>query len=323
MNWFKQKRIFLDYASATPVLPEVRWAMKKYWSKNFYNPSAIYEEGIKVKKDIDGYRTKIARILGVAKEGIIFTSGGTEANTWAVRGVKPGRIIVEQDSHPSVLEAAKDITGVETTLVSSVATDNKLGRKIREERKRNNSEYPLLHIDASQNANYFSVGLEVLACDLLTLDAAKLYGPKGIGALIVKRDVKLNLPPIGTPPVPLIAGFVKALEIAVHDRESERKRLDSLSVEFVESIQQSLPQALVTRSLPNIVHVSMPGILPEFLVLALDRAGILVSAGPACNSNKPEPPDTPVRFSFGRPTTSGEINRAAEIFCQICQSVVK
>ena len=323
MNWFWQKRIFLDYASATPVLPEVRRVMEKYWSQNFYNPNAIYEEGVRIKKDVDEYRTKIARILGVAKEAIIFTSGGTEANTWAVRGVKPGRIVVEQDSHPSVLEAAKGITGVETTLISSVTTDNKLGRKIREERKRDSTEFPLLHIDASQTAGYFNVGLEALACDLLTLDAAKLYGPKGIGALIVKRGVKLNLPSLGTPAVPLIAGFVKALEIAVRDRALECKRLDSLSVEFMELIQQSLPRALVTRSLPNVVHVLVPGILPEFLVLALDRAGVLVSAGPACNSNKPEPPDTPVRFSFGRFTTSSDIRRAIKIFCEICRSVVK
>ena len=323
MNWFGQKRIFLDYASATPVLPEVRRVMEKYWSKDFYNPNAIYEEGVRIKKDVDLYRTKIARILGVAKEAIIFTSGGTEANTWAVRGVKPGRIVVEQDSHPSVSEAAKGITGVETTLISSVTTDNKLGRKIREERKKGNTEFPLLHIDASQTAGYFNVGLEALACDLLTLDAAKLYGPKGIGALVVKRGVKLDLPPLGTPAVPLIAGFVKALEIAVRDRALECKRLDSLSVEFMELIQQSLPRALVTRSLPNVVHVLVPGILPEFLVLALDRAGVLVSAGPACNSNKPEPPDTPVRFSFGRYTTFSEVRRAAEIFCKICRSVVK
>ena len=319
----KQKRVFLDYASATPLLPEVKQVMERYWSRDFYNTNAIYEEGVRIKKDVDEYRTKIARILGVAKEAIIFTSGGTEANTWAVRGVKPGRIVVEQDSHPSVSEAAKDITGEETTLISSTATDNELGRKIREERKKGHTEFPLLHVDASQTAGYFNVGLEALACDLLTLDAAKLYGPKGIGALVVKRGVKLDLPPLGTPAVPLIAGFVKALEIAVRDRALECKRLDSLSVEFIELIEQSLPQTLITRSLPNVVHVLVPGILPEFLVLALDRAGVLVSAGPACNSNKPEPPDTPVRFSFGRYTTFSEVRRAAEIFCKICRSVVK
>jgi|SRR3990167_311067 len=319
----RRGRIFLDYASATPVLPEVKRAMEKYWSRDFYNPNAIYEEGVRIKKDVDEYRTKIAQILGVAKETIIFTSGGTEANTWAVRGVKPGRVVVEQDSHPSVSEAAKGVTGVETTLISSITTDNKLGRKIREEGKKNHSEFPLLHIDASQTAAYFNVGLETLSCDLLTLDSAKLYGPKGIGALVVRKGVKFEMPPIGTPAVSLIAGFAKALEIAVRDRETERERLTSLSASFINDIQHLLPEARITQSQPNIINLSVPEILPELLVLALDRAGVLVSAGPACNSNKPEPPDTPVRFSFGRFTTEADVKRAVQIFCRICKSMVK
>lgn len=321
----------MDYASATPVLPEVKEVMEKYWSREFYNPSAIYEEGVQVKKEVEEFRTKIARLLGATRESIIFTSGGTEANVWAIRGVKPGKIIIEPDSHPSVVEAAKGLLGKEIVLVSSVTTDNKLGRKIREERKKNsstslttsNSEYPLLHIDASQTAQYFNVGLETLSCDLLTLDSAKLYGPKGIGVLVARRGLKLNLPPLGTPPVPLIAGFCKAFEIAVRDREVERERLTSLSTLFVKDVKRLLSDVSITQSLPNIINLSVSGILPEFLVLALDRAGVLVSAGPACNSNKPEPIDTPVRFSFGRYTTLSDTRRAAKIFCSIVLSMVK
>lgn len=323
MNWFKKKRIFLDYASATPVLPEVKQAMEKYWSGEFYNPNAIYEEGIKVKLEVDKFRSQIAGICGVSKDSVIFTSGGTEANVLAVRGVKPGNIEIDRESHPSVFEATKGISGLKTTLVSSVATDNKLGRRIREERKKKNSLYPLLHIDASQTANYFDIKLETLACDMLTLDAAKLYGPKGIGALVVRRGVKLDLPPLGTPPVPLIAGFAKALEIVARDREAEFKRLELLSAAFVETLQNALPQSEILHQLPNIINVSVPGILPELLVLALDRKGILVSAGPACNSNKPEPPQTPVRVSLGKFTTQEDVKRAAEIFCKSVQNMIK
>jgi len=339
MSWlnklFNKKRIFLDYASATPVLPEVKQVMEKYWSREFYNPNAIYKEGVMVKRDVDEYRTKIARILDVAKETVVFTSGGTESNTWAIRGTRKHHAIIDEASHPSVFEAAKgmDISTWNassplfirrnTILISTVTTENKIGRQVREWRKKNDTTLPLLHIDASQTAAYFNVGLEALSCDLLTLDSAKLYGPKGIGVLVIRKGVELEVPPIGTPAVPLIAGFAKALEIAVRDRESEHKRLELFSVEFMELIQQSLPQALVTRSLPNVVHVSVPGILPEFLVLALDRAGILVSTGFACNSNKPEPPDTPVRVSFGRFTTEKEARRAAKIFCLVCRSVIK
>lgn len=330
-NLFKKKRIFLDYASATPVLPEVKKEMEKYFSKEFYNPNAIYEEGVKVRGEVEECRIRIAKILGVAKESIIFTAGGTEANVLAVRGVKLGNVIVEPESHPSVSEAVRKNSAREVVLVSSVTTDNKLGRKIREERKKNsstslttsNSEYPLLHIDASQSANYFAVGLETLACDLLTLDSAKLYGPKGIGALVVRKGVKLELPPFGTPPVPLIAGFAKAFEIAVRDREQEKLRLLSLSALFAETVLKALPQAQVNLTPPNIIHVSIPGILPELLVLALDRTGVMVSAGPACNSNKPEPPETPVRFSLGRFTTEREVKEAIEIFCRLASKVIK
>ena len=304
--------------------------MEKYFSEEFYNPNAIYEEGAKARKEVEEYRTRIARVLGATKESVFFTSGGTEANVWAIRGVKPGRIVIEPGSHPSVEEAAsrlnlsgRQIRGKEITLVSSTTTDNKLGRQIREERKKKKSEYPLLHIDASQSANYFNVGLEALACDLLTLDSAKFYGPKGIGALIIRKGVPLDLPPLGTPPLPLIAGMAKALEIVARDREREKARLLSLSKMFADTVRRLLPQAEISLLEPNIINISIPGILPEFLVLALDRQGVLVSAGPACNSNKPEPPDTPVRISFGKFTTENEARKAAEIFCLTVRNMIK
>lgn len=317
----------MDYASATPMLPEVVREMEKYFSREFYNPNAIYEEGVRVSLEVMKFRSQIAKILGVAKESIIFTSGGTEANVLAIRGVKNAKVFIEEESHPSVFDTAKDLpkapTWQKATLVSSVTTDNKLGREIREERKKKNSDYPLLHIDASQTANYFDIKLEALACDILTLDSAKLYGPKGIGALIVRKGVKLDLPPQGTPPVPLIAGMAKALEITLRDKESERKRLTSLSARFAEIVQEKIPEAEVSVVAPNIVNVSVPSILPEFLVLALDRAGVLVSAGPACDAHKPEPPETPVRFSFGRFTTEKELKEAAKIFCSTAQNLIK
>ena len=317
----------MDFASATPMLSDVREVMEKYWSHDFYNPSAIYEEGVEIKKEVEEYRRRFAQLLGVAPECIFFTSGGTEANTWVMRGVKNDKVYIEKDSHPSVIDAAKDLPKTinleNATIISSAVADNKLGRRVRELRKMHNSRYPLLHIDASQTAQYFNIGLETLLCDFLTLDSAKLYGPKGIGILVVRKGVKLDLPPLGTPPVPLIAGFCKAFEIAVRDREVERERLSSLSDQFVKSIKDSVPEIEIVKTEPNIINISLLGILPEFLVLALDRAGVLVSAGPACNSNKPEPPDTPVRFSFGRQTTENDVKKAIEIFCRVAKSVVK
>ena len=123
--------------------------------------------------------------------------------------------------------------------------------------------------------------------------------------------------------MPLIAGFVKALEIAVRDRESERARLNSLRRQFVSAISLAHPSIIVGEMEPNIVHVSVPNILPEFLALALDKEGILVSVGPACDSNKPEPPDTPVRISLGRFTTQNELERAIETFCRVTRNMLK
>ena len=320
-----KRRIFLDYASATPVLPEVLKVMKKYWSKDFYNPNAIYEEGVMVRKEVEECRTKIARIFGVAPESVIFTSGGTEANTLAVRGVKQGKVIFDEESHLSVSDAIIENKSKEIVLVSSITTDNKLGRQIREERKKKNSSYPLLHIDASQTALYYDMSLERLACDMLTLDSAKLYGPKGIVALVIRKGVKLDLPPRGTPAVDLIVGLTKALEIAVSDRALEFKRLDKLTSDFAELIRNNLPQVEVNKISPNIVNVSVSNILPEFLVLKLDHAGVMVSAGPACNSNKPVAhgvhgmDSVPVRFSFGKFTTEKEIKTATETLIKICK----
>ena len=320
---FRPQKIYLDHAAATPVLPEVKREMERYWSRDFYNPNSIYTEAVKVRDEVEGYRGEIAKMLGVAKDAMIFTSGGTEANVLAVSGVRPGKVITEGEVHPSITEAIHSTNSSEVVLVSSQTTDNKLGRTIRIERKRKNSEYPLLHIDASQTAAYFDVGLEKLQCDLLTLDAAKIGGPKGIGALVVRKGVKIDISPRGTLAVPLIAGFAKALELAVRDREVERERLSTLGQRFADTIRKELPQAEVKTPLPHMVEVSVPPLLPELVVLALDRAGVQASTGPACNANKPEPPETPVRFSFGRAITEKDLSKAAEIFCQVAKNLLK
>ena len=328
---FQKKRIFLDYASATPVRREVLKVMTPYQNEDFYNPLAIYAEGEKVKKELDGFREEVAQALGANKSGVLFTSGGTEANVLALRGLHPTHAVVSHDSHPSVLDALKGVSVSlwkkgeplplrdDTTVVSSISTDNKLGREIREERKKRGGKFPLLHIDASQTMQYWNIGLENLAADLITIDAGKLYGPKGVGALVVRKGVELDLPPRGTPAMPLVAGFALALKLAKKDREQEFNRLSALSNKLCREIKNSVPEALVEVVEPNIVTVSLPRVLPEFLVLALEREGVLVSAGSACNSMKIEPPETPVRFSLGRGTSEDEVIKVAKIFGRVAE----
>lgn len=407
MIWFKQKRpacrqgrIFLDYASATPVLPEVRQVMEKYWSRDFYNPSAIYKEGIRVKEEIAGYRARVARSLGIASNGVIFTASGTESDNLAILGTfeksletfeKP-HIIISAIEHPAVIAAAAEVVrrggemsilevdeeglvSVETlkrllkknTFLVSIGLANneigtiqpilKIGRLISEFRKENSSPYPYLHTDASQAPNYLNVSVESLQTDILTLDGSKIYGPKGIGILAVRRGVKIR--PIifgggqegdrraGTSNPALIVGFALALEIALRDRERESERLENLRGYFIEFIKKCLPEIMINGSLdnhlPNIVSVSLPAspagrpnTLSEFILLKLDRAGIMVSVGSACSldekvSGSPvitalgrsDLAEATLRFSFGRLTTASDVKQATKIFCHICQSVVK
>lgn len=393
MNWFAKRRVFLDYASATPVLPEVKQSMDKYWSDNFYNPSAIYEEGLLVKKEIGEYRARVARALGTRAEDIIFTGSGTESDNLAILGAleaskkvfnKP-HLIVSSIEHPAVTSLVEEVErrGVEVSILDvnedglvsieelkkllkkntflvSVALANheigtvqpiaKIGRLLRKVRKEKESVYPLLHTDASQAPNFLAVTVENLQADMITIDGAKIYGPKGIGVLAIRNGVKIH-PLIfgggqerglraGTLNPALVSGMALALETAQKGREKEFQRLEGLRIYFTRLIKKDLPIALFNGSeeshLPSIVSVSVPGILSEFVLLKLDEEGVMASVGSACSLDgkvsgspviralgKPELAESTIRFSFGRMTTKQEVKKAAEIFCRICQSVLK
>ena len=393
MNWFKKKRIFLDYASATPLLPEVKKVMERYWSKDFYNASGIYEESLLVKKKIEESRTSVARTLGLTSSGIVFTASGTESDNLAILGafesarksIKKPHIIVSAIEHPAVMssaleverrggelsildvdeygkvspEALRKLLKENTFLVSIGLANNeigiieplaKVGRIIREYRKNNESEYPYLHSDASQAPSYLSLNLESLQTDLMTLDGAKIYGPKGIGVLALRKSVKIH-PVIfgggqegsrrsGTLSPSLVSGFALALHIAQKDMEKESRRLETLRKYFIEEIERRLPSAVINgfkdKSLPNIVSVSLPNTLSEFVLLKLDKEGVMASPGSVCSLDgitsgssviralgKSELAESTIRFSFGRPTTKKDIEKALNIFCRIAKPVLK
>lgn len=372
-----KKVIFLDYASATPVLKEVKDEMDKYWSEEFYNPSAIYEDAKRAKGVVEDYRKSIARLLSVASKDIIFTSGGTESDNLAILGAfeaafekldKP-HLIISSIEHPAVTEAAEEVKrrGGEvsivpvneeglvnpedirkllthnTYLVSVMYANNetgvvepigKIARIIREYRKKNESKYPYFHTDASQAPSYLSLNLEGLNVDMATLDAGKIYGPRGIGCLVVRPSVRLR-PRIlgggqerglrsGTENTALIAGFYRALEIAAEDREEEVERLSELKKYFLEKAKESFHNLVINSgspSLPNIISISFPGTMAEMLLLKLERDGILVSTGSSCSSNgqengspvikalgKPELAESTLRISMGRFTKKKDVD---------------
>ena len=383
MSWFKQKRIFLDYASATPVLPEVEQIMKKYWSSNFHNPSSIYEEGLWIKREIEECRARIGRSLGVQSKDIIFTSSGTESDNLAILGtfeksleiIKKPHIIISAIEHPAVVAAAEEVVrrggemsilpvnaeGIvsldalkkflkkNTFLVSIGYANNevgtiqpilKIGRILREYRKQEESLYPYFHTDASQAPSFLNIDLDSLQTDLMTLDGSKIYGPKGVGVLALRRGVKLHYMRSGTPNPALISGFTLALEITLKDREKESKRLEVFRKYFIDQVTKRLPQVVVngslTNHLPNILSLSIPNTLSEFIVLKLDRAGVMASVGSACSNDEMESgspviealgkgdlSESTLRFSFGRFSTPDEVKRAIEIFCRTVDSVIK
>jgi len=358
--------------------------MGKYWSEDFYNSSAIYQEGLKVKKDVEDFRSRVAKIIGVGSKEIVFTAGGTESINLAILGAfeeslktfKKPHIIVSAIEHPAVVAAAEEVVrrggelsgapvneeGVislpafkkllkKSTFLISIGLANseigtiqpiaKIGRLVKELRKERESSYPLLHTDASPCPSYLDIKLETLNSDLLTVDSSKIYGPKSAGILALRKGVKIH--PIifgggqekgrraGTLNPALIAGFTSALEAAIRDKESEAKRLEILRQRFINHCVKRLPSIIVNGSseshLPNIISISVPGILGEFLLLRLEKRGVLVSVGSACSVDaqesgspvikalgKDDLKESTLRFSFGRFTTEDELRRAAEIF---------
>lgn len=224
------RRVYLDYAAATPMLPAVKAAMEPYFSDRFYNPSATYLAARAVRGEVESFRARVAARLGARPAEIIFTAGGTEANNLAIKGVmarRPDcRVAVSAIEHESVLAPAQDcrhvMVGVdaegllrldklkaaisdETALVSVIYASNEIGvvqpirdvarlvRSVVADRRSRGLDQPLyLHTDACQAANYLDLSVSRLGVDLMTINAGKIYGPKQCGALYVKTGVRLR-----------------------------------------------------------------------------------------------------------------------------------
>jgi cysteine desulfurase len=357
MNLFNKKRINLDYASGGE------------------NPSAIYAEGIEVKKKLESVRIRVARVLGVQSRDIVFTSGGTESNNLALLGVfeanrdkinKP-HFIISSLEHSAITECTKEIvrrggevTIVEvdeeikvnpqeilkhikpnTVLVSVVYANNEVGaiqpihkisRLINEYKKKNESKFPYFHTDASQAGNYLNLQITALGVDMMTLDATKVYGPKSTGLLVVRPNVELH--PIlfgggqerglrsGTENVSSIFEFADTLESAQKNRLGEFERLSKLRRYFIDSVKEEIPSAIINAdvedTLPNIVSLTFPNIIAEFMAIKLDNKGVMVSVGSSCDSNKRAIEKDAVRFSLGKDTTKNEIKNTISILKKLC-----
>lgn len=369
------RRIYLDYAASTPVDSEVEKAMRPYFWKVFGNPGSLHWFGQEASAAVFEARQKVAKVLGVKYNEIFFTGSATEANNLALRGVK-GKIIVSVIEHESVLETAKDLekSGVKvsyipvdkngivkidalkkeidenTVLVSIMYANNETGtiQPIKELVKIVKDFNPkvLFHTDAVQALQCLDCNVENLGVDLMTISAHKIYGPKGIGALYVRANSKLQNPNFkpqitgggqesglrsGTENVPYIVGFGKAIEITEKIKFKEFKRLSGLSKYFWKEIKKKVPKAELNGSfekrLSNILNIFFPGCSAQDRCIELDLKGVAVSPGVACAARSAEPSyvikalgfssdraSSSLRFSFGRPTTKKELDKVLRRF---------
>jgi len=364
--------IYLDHAAATPLDERVLSAMLPYFSEKFYNPSSPYAPAVAVRREYEAAKDTLAHTFGAKGDELVMTAGATESINLAFSSVT-GHVIASEIEHHAVLEAAKrhehtfvscDKNGSisarsiaaairpETQLVSIALANNEIGtiqplREIadviqaeRNRRLENNEQTPLyFHSDASQGAGAIDLHVSRLGVDMLTLNAAKVYGPKQVGVLWVAASVQLS-PTIvgggqerglraGTENVAGVIGFSKAMELAEAKRKSESARLRMLRDAAQRKIENAFDDVIVSgnqkKRLPGHLHVSFPGIDAERLVFALEAKHIFVATGSACAANKntrshvlttiglsPEVADGSIRLSFGRDSSEGSMIEAID-----------
>jgi cysteine desulfurase len=368
------KRIYLDYAATTPTHPEVLKAMLPYFTDAFGNPSSIHSFGQEAKDAIEKARNQVAALIGAKSEEIVFTGSGTESDNLALKGValanqsKGNHIITSSIEHHAVLETCKflekqgfsvtylpvdgygmvDPGGVKkaitakTVLISVMHASNEVGtiEPIAEIGNIAREVEVYLHTDAVQAAGHIPVDVNKLNVDLLSISAHKLYGPKGIGALYIRKGTKVSSFMHGgsqergkrasTENVPAIIGFGKAAEIAQREMLEEAQKLTVLRDRLIEGILTSIEHTRLNGHpvirLPNNVNVSVDYAEGESMLLNLDLAGICASTGSACSSAELEPSHVllamglphlqahgSLRFSSGKWTTGEDVNQVLNV----------
>ena len=321
--------IYLDHAAATPVSEKVLKAMEPYFTVDFFNPSAAYLPAKKVAAEYETAKSVIAHAIGAKSSDLVITAGATEANNLAFSCANAGEILYLETEHDSVRIAAQDLGGKaikvlpnglidlvnlkekindKTMLISIALANNELGtiqplaeiaailREIKIDRLKRGVKTPLyLHSDASQALNLLDINVARLGVDLLTINAAKVYGPKGVGALYVSHGVKLK--PIsvgggqenglrsGTENVPGVVGFAKAISEAKSHLNGNRKKYAAWRKILLRELQR---YELVNKkhSLDNFLVLCYNGIDAERLIYLLEDRGVYVSTGAACAASK-------------------------------------
>jgi cysteine desulfurase len=382
------RRVYLDNSATTPVDPRVLEAMLPYLKEDFGNASSIHHFGQRARAAVDKSRHQVAALINARPNEIIFTSGGTESNNLAIRGLAEarvgsphvskgsspslGHIIASTIEHPAVKSVCEDLekqgwyvtwlpaceNGIvkiqdvknsireDTILISVMMANNEIGtiqpvseigKLVRQLRESGRKIW--FHTDAVQAVGKIPVDVEAIGCDLLSLSAHKIYAPKGIGALYVRRGTRLHSQNIGgrqergvrggTESVPLIVALGKAAELAAEELTGDAERLkrfrDRLEQSIAERIEDIEFNGDRERRLPNIANISFRRIEGEGLLINLDMQGIAISTGSACSSGSLEPSPViralgrndelargAIRFSLGRENNDEDVNYILE-----------
>ncbi|MGD0953478.1 MAG: cysteine desulfurase NifS [Methanotrichaceae archaeon] len=333
------KRIYLDHSATTPVAPEVLDAMLPYFGKKFGNASSLHSFGLEAKEALEESRAKVAALLGAQSEEIIFTSGGTESDNLALKGIgyrskekgKGNHIITSSIEHPAILETCRKLetqgfevtylpvtkdglvdSGTvesavreETVLISVMHANNEIGtiQPLKEIGEIAAEKDVFFHTDAVQTAGKIPIDVNDMGLDLLSISAHKLYGPKGVGALYVRKGTRLDSIlqggghegglRSGTENVAGIVGLARAADLASQEMASEAKRLtdlrDKLAKMVLDSVKDAWINGTMEKRLPGNLNFGFRYVEGESLLLFLDSKGIAVSTGSACSSKKLEP----------------------------------
>ena len=372
-----KRRVYLDHNASTPVHPDVVAAMLPYFTERFGNPSSIHGFGREAREGLDGARESIAGFLGAGRDEIVFTSGGTESDNFAVKGVAfargAGHVVTSAIEHHAVLRScqALETQGFAVTYVpvdghgmvdpdavaralradtilvsimhanSEVGTIQPIGAIGRLTRERG---IPF-HVDAVQTFGKMPIDLDAMGIDLLSFSSHKIYGPKGIAGLYIRKGTRMV--PVqhggeherrrraGTENVPGVVGLARAVEIRARDMAEEARRVSALRDRFWAGLQARIPEIRLNghpvHRLPGTVNVCVRHVESESIVLGLDLEGIGVSAGSACTSGNVEPSHVlvamgvpldwamgTVRCSLGRSTTAEDVDHVVETFAGLC-----
>lgn len=370
--------IYLDNNATTKTDEEVVKAMLPYLLENYGNPSSIYKIGRETRKAVEEAREKVAKALNCEVNEIYFTSGGSESDNTAIKGIahsyknKGNHIITSKIEHPAVLETCKELEkegfevsyiGVDengiinlkeleasikpsTILISVMFANNEIGtiqpiKEIGKIAKENNIYF---HTDAVQAVGNLKIDVKELNLDSLSLSAHKFYGPKGVGALYVKKGVKFNKfisgghqernKRAGTENVAGIVGLGKAIELAYQDLDKHNEKIKELRDYYVEEVTKRIPYIKINgdtkKRLPGNSNISFRFIEGEGLLLNLDLKGICASSGSACTSGSLDPSHVllviglpheiahgSLRISIGKYNTKEEIDYVIECLVEI------